>query len=80
MSSLKQKPVIEKLKLLMEESMAVAAAILDNAQDDGEPIDAQDLLDLISDYQTVLELLDEAFNVTSGTVEPAEGSGACSIG
>ena len=80
MSSLKQKPVIEKLKLLMEESMAVAAAILDNAQDDGEPIDAQDLLDLISDYQTVLELLDEAFNVTSGSVEPAENSGACSIG
>ena len=80
MSSLKQKPVIEKLKLLMEESMAVAAAILDNAQDDGEPIDAQDLLDLISDYQTVLELLDEAFNVTSRTVEPAEGGGACSIG
>ena len=80
MSSLKQKPVIEKLKLLMEESKDVAAAILDNAQFDGEPIDAQDLLDLISDYQTVLELLDEAFNVTSGTVEPAENSGACSIG
>ena len=80
MSSLKQKPVIEKLKLLMEESMAVAAAILDNAQDDGEPIDAQDLLDLISDYQTVLELLDEAFNVTSGTEQPPQNSGACSIG
>ena len=80
MPSVKQAPVIEKLKLLMEESMAVAAAILDNAQDDGEPIDAQDLLDLISDYQTVLELLDEAFNVTSGTVEPAQNSGACSIG
>ena len=80
MSSLKQKPVIEKLKLLMEESMAVAAAILDNAQDDGEPIDAHDLLDLISDYQTVLELLDEAFNVTSGSEQPPEGGGACSIG
>ena len=80
MSSLKQKPVIEKLKLLMEESMAVAAAILDNAQDDGEPIDAQDLLDLISDYQTVLELLDEAFNIPIGTEPPAENSGACSIG
>ena len=80
MSSLKQKPVIEKLKLLMEESMAAAAAILDNAQDDGEPIDAQDLLDLISDYQTVLELLDEAFNVTSGTEQPPQNSGACSIG
>ena len=80
MSSLKQKPVIEKLKLLMEESKDVAAAILDNAQDDGEPIDAQDLLDLISDYQTVLELLDEAFNIPIGTVEPAEGGGACSIG
>ena len=80
MSSLKQKPVIEKLKLLMEESMAVAAAIRDNAMDDAEPIDAQDLLDLISDYQTVLELLDEAFNVTSGTEQPPQNSGACSIG
>ena len=80
MSSLKQKPVIEKLKLLMEESMAVAAAIRDNAMDDAEPIDAQDLLDLISDYQTVLELLDEAFNIPIGTEPPAENSGACSIG
>ena len=80
MSSLKQKPVIEKLKLLMEESMAVAAAIRDNAQDDGEPIDAHDLLDLISDYQTVLELLDETFNIPIGSVEPVENSGACSIG
>ena len=80
MSSLKQKPVIEKLKLLMEESMAVAAAIRDNAQDDGIPLDAQDLLDLISDYQTVLELLDEAFNIPIGTEPPAENSGACSIG
>ena len=80
MSSLKQKPVIEKLKLLMEESKDVAAAILDNAQDDGEPIDAQDLLDLISDYQTVLELLDEAFNIPSGTEQPVKNSGACSIG
>ena len=80
MSSLKQKPVIEKLKLLMEESMAVAAAILDNAQDDGIPLDAHDLLDLISDYQTVLELLDEAFNIPIGSEPTAENSGACSIG
>ena len=80
MSSLKQKPVIEKLRFLMEESMAVAAAIRDNAMDDAEPIDAQDLLDLISDYQTVLELLDEAFNIPIGTEPPAENSGACSIG
>ena len=60
--------------------MAVAAAIRDNAMDDGEPIGAHDLLDLISDYQTVLELLDEAFNVTSGSEQPVENSGACSIG
>ena len=80
MSSLKQKPVIERLRFLMEESMAVAAAIRDNAMDDAEPIDAQNLLDLISNYQTVLELLDEAFNIPIGTVEPAQNSGACSIG
>ena len=80
MSALKQKPVIERLRFLMEESMATAAAIRDNAMDDAEPLDAQDLLDLISDYQTVLELLDEAFNIPIGTVEPAQNSGACSIG
>ena len=80
MSSLKQKPVIERLRFLMQECAATAAAVRDNAMDDGEPIDAQDLLDLISDYQTVLELLDEAFNIPIGTVEPAQNSGACSIG
>ena len=79
MSSLKQKPVIERLRFLMQECAATAAAVRDNAMDDGIPIDAQDLLDLISDYQTVLELLDEAFNVTSGTEQPAKGGGACSI-
>ena len=60
--------------------MAVAAAVKDNAMDDGEPIDAQDLIYLINATQTILDSLDEAFNVTSGTVEPAENSGACSIG
>ena len=80
MSSLKQKPVIERLHHLMQECAAVAAAVRDNAMDDGEPIDAQDLLDLISDYQTVLELLDEAFNIPIGSVEPAQNSGACGIG
>jgi hypothetical protein len=80
MSSLKQKPVIERLRFLLGEAVAVSAAIRDNAQDDGVPIDAHDLLDLISDYQTVLELLDEAFNIPIGSEPPVENSGACSIG
>jgi hypothetical protein len=75
MPSVKQAPVIEHLHHLMGEAAAVAAAVRDNAQYDGEPLDAADLIDLIADYQVVLDLLDEAFNV-----EPAQGNGACSIG
>ena len=63
MASDKQKPVIQQLRYLMQESIAVAAAIRDNAQDDGEPLPPTDLLELISDYQTVVDLLDEAFNI-----------------
>jgi len=53
----------------------VAAAVRDNAQSDGEPLDPAELIDLIAEYQVVLDLLDEAFNV-----EPAQSNGACSIG
>jgi len=80
MPSLKQKPVIERLHHLMRECAAVAAAVRDNAMDDGEPLDPAELIDLISDYQTVLDLLDEAFNLPIGSEPPAENSGACSIG
>ena len=75
MPSIKQAPVIERLHYLMQECAAVAGAVRDNAMDDGEPLDPAELIDLISDYQVVLDLLDEAFNV-----EPAQQNGACSIG
>ena len=75
MPSVKQAPVIERLHYLMQECAATAAAIRDNAQDDHEPLDPAELIDLISNYQTVLDLLDEAFNLP-----PAQGNGACSIG
>jgi len=75
MPSVKQAPVIERLHHLMRECRAVAAAVRDNAQDDGEPLDPAELIDLIAEYQIVLDLLDEAFNV-----EPTQGNGACSIG
>jgi len=80
MPSVKQAPVIERLHHLMGECAAVAAAVRDNAQDDGEPLDPAELIDLISDYQIVLDLLDEAFNLPVGPESPAEGGGACSIG
>jgi hypothetical protein len=80
MPSAKQAPVIERLHHLMGEAAAVAAAVRDNAQDDGEPLDAAELIDLIAAYQTVLDLLDEAFNLPIGSEPPAENSCACSIG
>ncbi|NBQ21520.1 MAG: hypothetical protein EBU30_07670, partial [Synechococcaceae bacterium WB6_3B_236] len=40
MSSIKQQPVVEKLRALLIEALAVAAAIRDNAQDDQEPLPA----------------------------------------
>ncbi len=58
----------------------MAAAIRDNAHDDHEPLDPAELIDLISNYQIVLDLLDEAFNLPIGSEPPAEGGGACSIG
>jgi hypothetical protein len=80
MPSIKQAPVIERLHHLMREAAATAAAVRDNAMDDGEPLDPAELIDLISDYQIVLDLLDEAFNLPIGSESPAEGGGACSIG
>ena len=80
MPSAKQKPVIERLHYLMRECRAVAAAIRDNAQDDHEPLDPAELIDLISNYKTVLDLLDEAFNLPIRSEPPAENSGACGIG
>lgn len=63
MASIKQAPVIIKLQGLLWECIGVAAAIRDNAQDDGLPLDPQDLLDLVDDHKTILDLLDEAFNL-----------------
>ena len=80
MPSVKQKPVIERLRFLLQEAAAVAAGIRDNAQDDHEPLDPESVLDLVSNYQIVLDLLDEAFNLPIGSEPPAEGGGACSIG
>ena len=80
MPSAKQKPVIERLHYLMRECRAVAAAVRDNAQDDHEPLDPAELIDLISNYQTVLDLLDEAFNLPIGFQSHAENSGARGIG
>jgi len=80
MPSAKQAPVIERLRFLLQEAAAVAAGIRDNAQDDHEPLDPESVLDLVSNYQTVLDLLDEAFNLPIGPESPAKGGGACSIG
>ena len=80
MPSAKQAPVIERLRFLLEEAAAVAAGIRDNAFDDHEPLDPESVLDLVSNYQTVLDLLDEAFNLPIGSEPPAENSCACSIG
>lgn len=71
MASIKQAPVIIKLQGLLWECIATAAALRDNAQDDHEPLDPADLLDLIDDHKQILDLLDEAFNLPVGCKDNA---------
>lgn len=56
----KQQPVIQRLHDAMEQALAYAAAIRDNAQDDGLPIPAELVASFAADYERLVSILTEA--------------------
>ena len=58
--SAKQQPVINRLHDCMTQALAYAAAIRDNAQDDGLPIPAELVSSFEADYNQLISILTEA--------------------
>jgi hypothetical protein len=58
--SAKQQPVINRLHDAMEQSLAYAAAIRDNAQDDQQPIPAELVASFEADYHRLVSILTDA--------------------
>jgi F0F1-type ATP synthase membrane subunit b/b' len=61
----KQTPVINRLNEAMNQALAYAQAIRDNAQDDGQPIPAELVASFQDDYNNILASLNEAHNLAS---------------
>ena len=61
----KQSPVINRLHDCMTQALAYAAAIRDNAQDDGVPIPVELVASFQNDYNNILAALHEAHNLAS---------------
>jgi hypothetical protein len=61
----KQSPVINRLHDCMTQALAYAAAIRDNAQDDGVPIPVELVASFQDDYNNILAALNEAHNLAS---------------
>ena len=58
--SAKQQPVINRLHDAMTQALAYAAAIRDNAQDDGAPIPSELAQSFAADYNRIISILTEA--------------------
>jgi hypothetical protein len=58
--SAKQQPVINRLHDAMEQALAYAAAIRDNAQDDQQPIPAELVASFAADYERIISILTDA--------------------
>lgn len=56
----KQRPVIDRLSDAMERAVAYAAAIADNAQDDGIPIPQELVTSFQQDYSRIIASLTTA--------------------
>ena len=56
----KQQPVINRLHETMTQAVAYAAAIADNAIDDGVPIPAEFVDSFAADYQSIITSLSRA--------------------
>lgn len=63
--SAKQSPVINRLSDTMEMALAYAAAVLDNAQADGEPIPTELVASFAADYDSIITHLTQAASVGS---------------
>jgi hypothetical protein len=59
----KQTPVINRLHDTMNQALAYASAIRDNAQDDGQPIPLDLVASFQETYQSVVNILSEAASV-----------------
>ena len=57
--SAKQQPVINRLHDAMSQALAYAAAIRDNAQDDGAPIPVELVQSFTTDYNRLIAILNE---------------------
>jgi F0F1-type ATP synthase membrane subunit b/b' len=61
----KQTPVINRLNEIMNQALAYAKAIRDNAQDDGQPIPAELVASFQDDYNNIIAALNEAHHLAS---------------
>ena len=61
----KQTPVINRLHDCMTQALSYAAAIRDNAQDDGQPIPMDLITSFQDDYNKIIASLHEAHHLTS---------------
>jgi len=61
----KQSPVINRLHDCMTQALAYAAAIRDNAQDDGQPIPMDLVISFEDDYNKIIASLHEAHHLAS---------------
>ena len=59
----KQTPVINRLHETMNQALAYASAIRDNAQDDGQPIPLELVMSFQETYQCLVNTLAEAASV-----------------
>lgn len=59
----KQTPVINRLHETMNQALAYASAIRDNAQDDGQPIPLELVASFQETYQCLVSTLTEAASV-----------------
>ena len=59
----KQTPVINRLHETMNQALAYAGAIRDNAQDDGQPIPLELVASFQETYQSIVNILAEAASV-----------------
>lgn len=59
----KQTPVINRLHETMNQALAYAGAIRDNAQDDGQPIPLELVASFQETYQSIVNALAEAASV-----------------